>query len=165
MDETTIVLLMVPELSNAGEAGVTTEGSKSIFKSYEITFKPFKLPTVIGMTTTPVASTTFGSDTGTVTPAGAVNPFGSESETGALFKEALEAACSKPKNSFTESINGKPDALAVTTSENEITRAKIAVRRNVEFDAGLQFDINLYYLGHRLHALWFNKIADKDRLL
>ena len=43
-----IALLIVPAISYAGDAGVTTPGSKVTCKSYEITFLLVVSPTVIG---------------------------------------------------------------------------------------------------------------------
>src|SRR6187549_499573 len=63
-----IVLLNVPVWVNAGDAGTTTVGSKSIFRSYEITLRPVRSPTVIGIAKTPGVATTFGKDTVTVVP-------------------------------------------------------------------------------------------------
>ena len=61
-----IVLLSDPEVSYAGEAGVTTDGSKVTCRSYENTPKPVRLPTVIGTTITPPGvGVRFGSETAT----------------------------------------------------------------------------------------------------
>jgi len=60
-----IELLSVPAISVAGEAGVTTVGSNEICVSYEITPKPVRSPTVIGMITIPGVAITAGNETRT----------------------------------------------------------------------------------------------------
>ena len=56
--------LSVPAESNAGDAGVTTDGSKVIWRSYANTPWPVRLPTVIGTTITPPGvGVTLGSET------------------------------------------------------------------------------------------------------
>ncbi len=64
----------------------------------------------------------------------------------ALLGETLAIAVSKPKNSFTELMNPKPEfaeALAVTTSVRPIMRLNIIVRINVECDEVEGFDIKI----------------------
>ena len=62
---TSIPLLIVPVLSTAGDAGVTTAGSNVIWASYENTPKPVKLAVIIGTTIMPGVELTAGSETGT----------------------------------------------------------------------------------------------------
>ena len=62
----------------------------------------------------------------------------------ALFGETLAIVVSKPKNSFTESMNPKPeppDALALITSVMPMTRLNTTVRINVDCDEFKWFDI------------------------
>ena len=63
---TDIELLSVPTESNTGDAGVTTVGSKVIWRSYANTPRPVRLPTVIGtIITPPGVGVRFGSETAT----------------------------------------------------------------------------------------------------
>ena len=56
-------LLKVPEVSNAGVAGVTIAELNVICKSYEITPFPIRSPTVIGTIIRPGVAMTAGKDT------------------------------------------------------------------------------------------------------
>jgi len=70
----------------------------------------------------------------------------------ALSGETFAIVVSKPKNSFTESKNPKPEfaeALAVTTSVRPITRLNIIVRINVECDEVERFDIRIIFRPRR----------------
>jgi hypothetical protein len=69
-----IAELSVPNESKAGDAGVTTVGSKVICRSYENAPKPVRLPTVIGTRITPPGvGVRFGSDTATPVREGATS--------------------------------------------------------------------------------------------
>ena len=90
----------------AGVAGVTTVGSKSILKSYEITsvLAPTRVEIVIGIWTTPGVAVTFGKDTAMV-------------EKGVVAVPVFEVLLCNPKNSAAISIKAKrelSDANAVT---------------------------------------------------
>ena len=113
-----IAELNVPDESNAGDAGVTTNGSKVTWRSYENTPRPVRLPTVIGTTITPPGvGVRLGSETATPV---------SEGETSGLPKlpsDALGSAKTRPKSldmpifSRAETIKPKrepPAANAVT---------------------------------------------------
>ena len=65
-----IALLIVPAGSNEGDAGATTDGSNETCRSYEITRRPVKSPTVIGIETIPGVAEMFGKDTCTAVGAG-----------------------------------------------------------------------------------------------
>lgn len=61
-----------------------------------------------------------------------------------LSGETVVIDVSKPKNSFTESINPKlefGEALAVTTNVMPMTRLNTIVRKDVEYDEVGRFDI------------------------
>ena len=131
---TDIPLLNVPVWVKAGDAGVTMAELKSIFRSYEITFRFVRSPTVIGTEISPGVAITAGNVT--VTPANdcggelmsvlCISPDGCE-KIGAIL-------LFKPKNSAVESIKAVREpaapndvmlisrAMAITTKLSPINR-------------------------------------------
>ncbi len=115
-----IVELTVPDESNAGEAGVTTDGSKVTWRSYANTPWPVRLPVVIGTTITPPG---VGETLGSVTTMPASEGENSDVKTSASdvltgeFTKIRLTSLDIPKFSKAEAINPKrepPAANSVT---------------------------------------------------
>ena len=102
--------LIVPAMSNAGFAGVTTVGSKSTFRSYEMIPKAdTSWLTVIGIVTSPGVAVTIGSATGTP-PNELSGPYTSDPPAFVTPVAAGALLLRNPRNSIAVSIT--PDELA-----------------------------------------------------